>query len=550
MGYKSVYIVGHRNPDTDSIVAAAAYARLKQLLGKPEYVAIRAGKVLPQTEYIFDRFKVSIPQYIPDMIPKVDYYMNTEVLSVQGNTSLWNAVAEMEARKIKVIPVVNADGTYSALLNYNAFAQNILRAINPETATTMQTNIRLIGETLSAQTVFAFDEESLFKCVPIAASDNIATFKETLTLHTPENAVIVTGDREDVQEYAIECGVRCLVLCSGTQMDKELRKKAEKKKVSVLMSPYRTAETVMLVMYSAPASTMADTEVKPVHFWDPIRFVRPLLAKSTSRTLPVVDDGGKLVGVIAENDLLNDPNVELILVDHNETSQAPEGVEHYTIQEIIDHHRLGNIKTKMPITVINRPVGATCTIIVSLYKQNRVPIPKEIASILLCGILADTLGLQSATTTEEDRDTAEFLTNITDLDIEKLTRDIQKAASRIGDRTAAEVVHQDLKDYTENGVTFTVSQIEVDTSNELLSRKDEFLAALEKERLDRDALFSAIMVTDVSKLKSNLLIAAKGKFLSLLEFPRREEGVYFLGDIVSRKKQLLPLLTEQLNRLK
>jgi manganese-dependent inorganic pyrophosphatase len=550
MSLKSVYIVGHRNPDTDSLVAAAAYARLKQLLGKPEYTAIRAGKVLPQTEYIFDRFKVPIPHYIPDMIPKVDYYMNTEMLSVQGNTSLWNAVAEMEARKIKVIPVVDADGAYSALLNYNAFAQNILRAINPETATTMQTNIRLIGETLSAQTVFSFDEETLFKCVPIAASDDIATFRKTLALHTPDNAVIVTGDRKDVHEYAIECGVRCLVLSSGTQMDKELRKKAEKKKVSVLMSPYRTAETVMLVMYSAPASTMADTHVKPVHFWDPIRFVRPLLAESTSRTLPVVDDAGKLVGIIAENDLLNDPNVELILVDHNEASQAPEGAEHYTIQEIIDHHRLGNIKTKMPITVINRPVGATCTIIVSLYKQNRVPIPKEIASILLCGILADTLGLQSATTTDEDRDTAEFLTNITDLDIEKLTRDIQKAASRIGDRTAVEVIHQDLKEYTENGGAFTVSQIEVDTAKELLSRKEEFLAALEKERIDRDALFSALMVTDVGKLKSNLLIAAKGNFLSLLEFPRREEGIYFLGDIVSRKKQLLPLLAEQLNRFK
>ncbi|MDR1095495.1 MAG: putative manganese-dependent inorganic diphosphatase [Spirochaetaceae bacterium] len=550
MALKSVYIVGHRNPDTDSIVSAVAYARLKQLLGHSEYVAMRAGKVSPQTEYIFARFKVPVPQYVSDMIPKVGYYMNTEAQPVQGDTSLWHAVAEMESKSIKVIPVVNADGTYSALLNYNAFAQNILRVINPETATIMQTSIRLLAETLSAQSVLAFDAETLFKCVPVAVSDRVETFKGTLSLHTPENAVVITGDREDIQDYAIECGVRALVLCSGAQMDKELRKKAEKKKVSVLMSPYRTAETAMLVMYSAPASTMADTEIRPVHVWDPIRSVRPLLAASSSRTLPVVDDKGKLVGLIAENDLLNDPNVELILVDHNEASQSPEGVEFYTIREIIDHHRLGNLSSKAPITFINRPVGATCTIIVSLYKQNRVPIPKEIASILLCGILADTLGLQSATTTDEDRDTAELLTNITNLDIDKLTRDIQKAASRIGDRTAVQVIHQDLKSYIENGVAFTVSQIEVDTTNELLSRKSEFLAALETEREQRDALFSALMVTDVGKLKSNLLIAAKDDFLSLLEFPKRGEGVYFLGDIVSRKKQLLPLLTEQLNQLK
>jgi manganese-dependent inorganic pyrophosphatase len=547
---KSVYIVGHRNPDTDSIVSAAAYARLQQLLGHPEHIAIRAGKVSPQTEYIFDRFKVPVPQYIPDMIPKVGYYMNTEVEPVRGDTSLWHAVAEMESKSIKVIPVVNADGTYSALLNYNAFAQNILRVINPETSTIMQTNIRLLAETLSAQVVFTFDEGTLFKCVPIAVSDHLETFKNTLSLHTPENAVIITGDREDIQEFAIERGVRTLVLCSGAQMGKELRRKAEKNKVSVLTSPYRTAETAMLVMYSAPVSTMADTEIKPVHVWDAIRFVREPLAKSSSHTLPVVDDEGKLVGLIAESDLLRDPNVELILVDHNEASQSPEGVESYTIREIIDHHRLGNLSSKEPITFINRPVGATCTIIVSLYKQNRVPIPKEIASILLCGILADTLGLQSATTTDEDRDTAEFLTNITDLDIDRLTRDIQKAASRIGDRTVTEVIHQDMKSYTENGHVFTVSQIEVDTTDKPMSRKSEFLAALKAEREDRDALFSALLVTDVSKLKSNLLIAAKGDFLSLLEFPKRGEGVYFLDDIVSRKKQLLPLLTEQLNKLK
>jgi manganese-dependent inorganic pyrophosphatase len=550
MAPKFVYIVGHRNPDSDSLIAAAAYARLKHLLGRSEYIAIRAGKVSPQTEYIFDRFKVPAPQYVPDMIPKVGYYMNTGVQPVLGSSSLWNAVAEMEAKHTKVVPVVDEGGLYSALLNYNAFAQNILRAINPETATTMQTSIRLISETLSAQPVFSFNTESLFKCVPIAVSDSIETFKKTLALHTPENAVIITGDREDIQEYTIECGVRALILCSGTQMNKALREKAERKEISVLISPYRTAETAMLVMYSAPASTMADTEIRPVHDWDAIRFVRPLLARSSSRTLPVVDDKGKLTGIIAENDLLNAPNVELILVDHNEISQSPEGVEHYTIQEVIDHHRLGNLSTKTPITFINRPVGATCTIIVSLYKQNRVPIPREIASILLCGILADTLGLQSATTTEEDRDTAEFLSNITDLDIEVLAHELQKAASRIGGRTAEEVIRQDMKDYEEGGIVFTVSQIEVEATGELLSRKQDFLGTLEKERAQRDALFSALMVTDVSRLKSNLLIAAKGDFLSLLEFPRREEGVYFLGDIVSRKKQLLPLLTEQISKLK
>jgi manganese-dependent inorganic pyrophosphatase len=548
-GKKPVFIMGHRNPDTDSVVAAAAYARLKNLLGKNECVAIRGGKLSPQTEYIFERFNVPVPHYIPDMIPKVSYYMNKNIKPVNSETSLWNAIAQMEAANVKVVPVVNSKGEYSALLNYNAFAHNILKVLDPETSTLFSTSIRLISETLSAQQVLTFNAEELFKCVTIVVADCIETFRKTLALHTPENAVVITGDRKDVQEYSIETGVRTLILSSGTQMTKELREKAEKKEVSVLISPYRSAETAMLVMYSAPVSEMADTMIKPVQANDTIRYIRDFLRDSTSRTLPVVDDKNKLLGTISETNLLADPNVEIILVDHNELSQALEGVENYAIQEVIDHHRLGNLNTKTPITFINRPVGATCTIIVSLYRQSRVPIPKPVASILLAGILADTLVLKSSTVTAEDRDTAEYLSNITNLDIDELGRDIIAAGNRLGNRSAEEVVHQDMKEYQDGKFKYTVSQIEVDSTEELLQRKAEILDELEIERRTRDALFCAIMVTDVIKLTSIMIIACKPEFLQALEFPRKDEGVFFLRGIVSRKKQLVPLLAEQIQHL-
>ncbi|GMO63083.1 MAG: putative manganese-dependent inorganic diphosphatase [Treponemataceae bacterium] len=548
MAKNPVYIMGHRNPDTDSVVSAASYARLKQLLGHSQYTAVRGGKLSAQTEYIFERFKVPVPQYIPDMIPKVSYYMNTQLKPVLGSTSLWNAVSEMEATNTKVIPVVDENGAYKALLNYNAFAHNILNVLNPETATLFLTNIRLITETLSAQQVMGFNTEELFKCVIIVVADSFETFKKTLALHTPENAVIITADRKDVQEYSIELGVRALILSSGTPMEKELRVKAEKKGVSVLISPYRSAETAMLVMYSAPASTMADTEIKPVNTSETIRAIRPKLQESASRTLPVVDDKNMLLGIISENSLLHDPNLEIVLVDHNEITQALEGIENYTILEVIDHHRLGNLVTKYPISFINKPVGATCTIITSLYKQNRIPIPKEIASILLAGILADTLILKSATTTDEDRDTAEYLSNITNLDIPELGHDIIAAANKLQERTAAEVINQDLKEYNEKGAVFTVSQIEIDDTAEILLRKNEFIAALENEREQRDALFSAIMITNVTRLTSILLVSGKPEFVQSIEFPRQDDGVYFISDIVSRKKQLVPLLSEQVER--
>ncbi|MDR3301426.1 MAG: putative manganese-dependent inorganic diphosphatase [Spirochaetaceae bacterium] len=547
---RKIYIMGHRNPDTDSCVSAAAYARLKHLLGETGAVAVRGGKLSPQTEYIFERFAVPVPQYIPDMIPKVAYYMNRNVTPVRGNTSLWKAVSEMEARKTKVIPVVEEDGTYCSMLNYNAFAHNILNILNPETATLFSTNINLITETLNAQQVLGFKTEELFKCVIIVVSDSIETFRKTLSLHMPENAVIITADRRDVQEYSIESGVRAIVLSSGTVLDKDLREKAEKKGVSVLISPYRSAETAMLVMYSAPASEMADkTAHKPVKALDTIRYARPLLRESPNRTLPVVDDNNKLIGAISESDLLGEPNVNIILVDHNELSQALEGIENYTLLEIIDHHRLGNLNTRDPITFINRPVGATCTIIVSLYKLNRIPIPKNIASILLAGILADTLVLQSATVTEEDKDTALFLSNITNLDIEKLGAEIISAGNKLGNRTAEEIIRQDMKEYNEANTIFTISQIEVESTEEILARKDEFLQELEIERRSREAVFCAIMITDVIKLTSYMMIAGKNEFMQVLDLPPKEAGVFFLRGIVSRKKQLVPLLSEQIEKL-
>ena len=546
---KNTFIFGHKNPDTDSVVAATAYARLKHSLGETECVAVRGGKISPQTEYIFERFKVPIPPYLPDMIPKVSYYMKPCSKPVSGDTSLWKAIKMMEETKAEVLPVVNADGTYSSLLNYNAFAQNFLKVMNPKKATVFTTSIRLMIETLSAQAVLAFNTEELFKCVILIVADSFEMFQKTLALHTPENAVVITGDRRDVQEYCIESGVRALVLPSGISLAKDLRQKAEKNNISVLISPYRSADTTMLIMYSSPVSIMADSALKPVNVSDTIRKIRPEMLESVSRTLPVVDDNGKLAGIISEFDLLMDPNVDIILVDHNEISQAVEGIENYTIREVIDHHRLGNLTTKHPIVFINRPVGSTSTIIVSLYRQYKVPIQKEIAAILLCAILADTLVLQSATTTDEDRDIAEYLSSVTNLDIEQLGKDIMTAGSKIGDRSASEVIHQDIKEYAESGFVFTVSQIEVGNPNEILSRKKEFMDELEIEHRSRKALFCALMVTDITRLTSLLLVVGNPAFTQQLGFPRQEEGVYFLNDILSRKKQLIPLLTEKIEAL-
>ncbi len=541
---KTVYIIGHRNPDTDSAVAAASYARLKQLLGYENYVAARAGHFTPQTEYIFNKFKVPVPEYIPDLIPKTAYFMQDHCETVSAETSLWAAIGKMNTLNYKVLPVVDSDGTYKSLLHYNAFAKDVLTILNPEKKIGITTSVDLVCSTLNAQPIIKKNSEQLFKCMIMIGSAKIETVRANLEEHKSENLIVIASNREDVHEACINAKVKLLVITSGYVLNKELRTVAEKNNVSVLISPYDTSSTSMLVSYSTPVSVMADASVQPVMPGDTVAKVRPKLQTSASRCLPVVDSNNKVCGLINESDLLHEPNVEVILVDHNEMSQAVEGVENYRLLEVIDHHRVGNLATKYPITFINKPVGATSTLIASLFRENKISIPLEIASILLCAILTDTLILQSTTTTDIDREMAEYLSNITNLDIQSLGEEIISAGSRIGGRDASEVIRQDMKEYSEGKLVYTVSQIEVDNTNEILKRKKEFLQELEFERRSRKGLFSALLVTDIASLSSILLIEAEKDFLPFIAYPKREENVYYLKDIVSRKKQLIPMISE------
>ncbi|MDE7140019.1 MAG: putative manganese-dependent inorganic diphosphatase [Treponemataceae bacterium] len=545
---QTVYVIGHRNPDTDSVVAAIAYARLKNLQGHAEYVAARAGHLSPQTDYILKRFNVPKSQYFHDLQPRVEFYMPEGTETVLEDKSVWSAVEKLQKNGWHSMPVVDGEGRYKALLHYSGFAKNILDILNPERQTAITTSVELIRETLDAQPLCVRDDREVFKGLVLVADDSLETVKQIFESHLSEHVIVVTGDRTDIQDYCIENGVRALVIVSSLVPTKEIIAKAEKKKIPMLLSSYDTSSTVLLTTYSSPVAIMADTDVPAVHKNDSVKKIRPILHASPSRSLTVVDDDNKVVGMITENDLLHDALVEIALVDHNEVSQAAEGIEHYTIREIIDHHRIGTVTTRTPITFINKPVGSTSTIVANLYRENHVSIPLEIAQVLLCGILSDTLILHSATTTDIDRETADYLSSITGLDVQTLGQDVLNAGSHIGARTAADVIKQDKKEYRDERNVYTVSQIEVDGTDELLARKQEFLDELEITRRSHGALFSALLVTDIARLSSLMLVSADKHFLPYITFPKQEDNVYFLKDVMSRKKQLIPLLSELIER--
>jgi manganese-dependent inorganic pyrophosphatase len=541
---KVVFVIGHRNPDTDSVVSAVAYAVLKRATGCPEARAARAGAVNPQTEYIFDRFGLALPEFISDLVPKVEYFLSGPTRTVRANTPLWSALALLGEGEEEALPIVDDEGHYRSLLHYGSFAQNIITKINPRKKAVILTSVGHLVETIKAQAIVSFDEGEVFKANMIVGANDTQSVRAVLEAESAHNKVLLVGDREDVHRLAIEAGVRVLIVTNGFVVSKELRALAEAKRITVLVSPYDTSSTSLLVLYSTPVQAMGDSETKPIHRGERARDARKALAASPSRSAAVIDEAGRVVGLLGEGDLLREPNVEVIMVDHNEFGQAVEGIENYRILEVIDHHRLGSFVTKYPITFINRVVGSTSTMVAGMFREQRVPIPKEIASILLCGILSDTIILRSATTTEVDRDEAEYLANIADLEIGELGGAIMQSASRAASRPAVEIVRVDLKEYEAQEVKLSVSQIEVSDTALVMEKRVEILAALAGVRSEKGYYLSALMVTDVTDLVSLLFVVADQDFLALVNYPSEAEGVYVLKDMLSRKKQLMPAIFE------
>ncbi|WP_294431342.1 putative manganese-dependent inorganic diphosphatase [uncultured Treponema sp.] len=543
---KTIYIFGHKNPDTDSVVSATAYAAFRHAQGASEYKACRAGKLNPQTEYIYKKFGITPPEFIPDMNPRVAYYMNDKADVINQMTPFWEASAFMREKGRKVFPVVDDEGHYKAILNYNSFTNKIFEILKPEHHLSVVTNVNLMSQTLRGKVLCKGDEaDVLHTYTIISGASKFESFRQTLDGHSDkESIVVVTGDREDIQTLCLERKVRALILSAGRVPSEAVLEAAKKSGTSIIVSKYDTASTSMLLLYSTPVRVLCDQTIKPIKREDTIQQIMPRLKEVASQILPVVDDENKVIGVLSEIDVHHEPKVALALVDHNEKSQIVDGFEHYKIFDIVDHHRLGSVSTKTPITFINFPLGSTSTIIARLFREECIEIPLDVAKLLLCGILSDTLILQSATTTSLDVETAEFLAKMTGLDVKALGEEIIKAGSRISGRSPLEVINQDMKEYNEGKVTFTVSQIEVDGTEEVVDRKDEFLADLENERKKHGAMFAALLVTDISSLSSIMLIAGDERFLQFLNFPKQDEKIYFLKDVVSRKKQLIPMLTE------
>jgi manganese-dependent inorganic pyrophosphatase len=545
-----VLVIGHRNPDTDAICSAIGYAEFKRRTGLPEAVAARCGDTNDRIDFVLNTFGVPAPRFVADVSPKVSDVMAREIVSATPVATAAEALGLMDERNIRVLPVLEAGGKCRGLLSLFKLSKFLFPAANrlvdsrrvlsslSNLARTLQGTLRVERE--------AGREEDLILLIGAMAVETFAARLETLPR---EKLAVVAGDRWDIQNLAIREGVRVLIVTGGLQVEPKTLEAAQRNGVSVISCPHDTATTAALCRAAVAVRHMLDEEFLWFAEQASLTATRAAVTGSGQQIFPVLDAEGRTAGLLSKTDFLKTVRRRLILVDHNELSQAVQGADEVEILEIIDHHRIGALTTSHPILFRNEPVGSTSTIVADCFLREGVELPAPVAGLLLAGVVSDTLNLKSPTATARDAAVMQALERISGVRAGEFVEKLFASGSVLTRKAAPQAVTADCKEYRERGATFSVAQIEETGFDPLWQRKSELIAAVEAYRAQRGHLFSALLVTDVTAQGSLLLVAGDAGFVRQIDYPKLEPGIYALRDVVSRKKQLLPYLTHCLRSM-
>ena len=546
-----IFVIGHRNPDTDAICSAIGYAEFKRRTGMLEAEAARCGDTNERIDFVLETFGVPSPRFIADVSPKVRDVMQSEILSVTEDATAAEALGLMDEHDIRVLPVLDADRRCCGLLSLFKLSKFLFPAANRLIdSRRVLSSLENLAHTLGGQLLVGHDAKEEEELILMISAMRIESFTKRMDYFPLDKLAVVIGDRVNVQEVAVQKGVRVLIVTGEEPIDPKIIAAAKKNRVSLISSPHDTLTTASLCRSAVAIRHMLNEEFLSFREDAPLSAVRAEAAASGFAAFPVTDEEGRTVGVLSKADFLKPVDRKLILVDHNELSQAVSGADEVEIVEIIDHHRLGAMTTQQPILFRNEPVGSTSTIVADCFFRQNVELPKPIAGLLLAGLVSDTLNLTSPTTTPRDREILPRLEKIAGVNAREFTDKLFASGSLLTLKPAPQAITTDAKEYKENGHTFSVAQIEEVGFDQFWKRKDELLAALEDYRRGRNYIFSALMVTDVVGQESLMLVAGDKRFVDRIDYPEPKPGVFELRDVVSRKKQLLPYLTHCLQRMK
>jgi manganese-dependent inorganic pyrophosphatase len=547
---KEVLVIGHRNPDTDSICSAIGYAEFKRRTGMTHAVAARCGDTNERIDFVLRTFGVPAPRFVADVTPRVRDAMQTNIVSVWPDTPVAEALAIMDQNNIRVLPVMGEDRRCLGLVSVFKMTLFYLPAPNRLfDSRRVVASLNGLARTLAGRLLHAVEPEREEDLVLMIGGMSVDSFRQRLARFSAQRTLVVVGDRRDIQELAVAEKVRLMVITGGFQPEKDIVTAARKNGVSVILSPHDSATTAMLCRAAIAVRHMLHEHFLAFRDDETLATARRLATESQFQAFPVTDEQGEMVGILSKSDFLKKIEQPLILVDHNELSQAVHGADQAEILEIIDHHRIGALTTRQPILFRNEPVGSTSTIVADCFLRHGVELPRPIAGLLLAGLVSDTLNLTSPTTTPRDAAILQELERIAQVNAAEFTDKLFSSGSILISRPPAQAILADCKEYTERGRTFSVAQIEELGFDQFWKRKDEVKAALEAHRAAKGYYFAALLVTDVATQTSLLLVTGDPAFLDTINYPEVEPGIHELADVVSRKKQLLPYLTHCLQQV-
>ncbi|MCD8123657.1 MAG: putative manganese-dependent inorganic diphosphatase [Lachnospiraceae bacterium] len=538
---KPVFVIGHTNPDTDSICSAIAYATLKRKITGKRYIPKRAGQMNLETKYVLKRFNVDTPYYLNDVRRQVKDMEVNYFKPIRGCLSLKKAWERMEDSNVVTLPVCTEEGVLEGIITEGDIAESYMGMYSADVLSRAQTSYKNIVETLNGELLVGTKEDILDHGKILIAAANPDTLEDFID----EGDVIITGNRYETQLCAIEMKAGCVIVCTGSKVSKTIVMMAREHGCHIIETPYDTFTVARLINQSIPIDFfMKKEDLVTFQLNDFIDDVKETMTKYRHRDFPVVDKDNNFLGMISRRKLLGARKKRLILVDHNEISQAVDGLEDAEILEIIDHHRIGSLETVGPVYFRNQPLGCTATIITQMYRENGVEIDPTTAGLLCSAIISDTLMYRSPTCTPLDKSTCEELAQIAGINVEEHAKAMFRAGSDFGNRKDEEIFYQDFKKFVMGEKSVGIGQLSSMDDKELLEIRDRMFpyaqTVLQTDHLD----IIYIMLTDILGEASYLLCVGDGADeLAETAFGGTcEKETLYLPGVVSRKKQLVPTL--------
>ena len=542
---EKIFVIGHKNPDTDSICSAIAYCDIKNRTTQDsKYIAKRAGQINEETEYVLNRFGVQPPGYLSNIgtqVKDMDIRLSPEA---NKSMSLKNAWDLMQENSIVSLPIREKDGTLEGLITIGDIAKTYMDTTDSYLLSRARTQYQRIAETIGGKVIEGNAHGYFIQGKIMVATANPDKMKE----YVEENDMVIMGNREEDHLQAIEQNVSCIIVGMGIEVTEKVLKLAHEKDIVIISSPYDTFTISRLINQSIPVKYIMKTDnlvtFNTEDFTDDIQEV---MIKHRHRAFPIKKKKGKCIGTISRRNFLDKKKKKVVLVDHNEKDQAVDNIDKADIMEIIDHHKLGTLQTMQPISFRNQPVGCTGTIMYQMYGEQKLEIPPKIAGLLCAAIISDTLMFRSPTCTLQDKMAAGALALIADISIEEFAREMFKAGSNLKDKSPEEIFYQDYKKFIAEGdICFGVGQISSMDADELREIKERLIPFMVSECGRHGVSRVYFMLTDIMEQSTELLFYGEGSEEMAVNAFKIEpkDGTIYLKGVVSRKKQLIPPLME------